>query len=295
MFDCDAADRLLIEATKKLLWLRQRDGWAKELPNRCPPILWFGNARSQKPKVLTIGANPSRWEYLDNSCRRILDRFKETGDESLLHYLEPPRNRFRVLAVAGESVERILADHRLRSEIIQGYNSYFCKNPYQKWFGHPKEDSYKVEGFLRGLRASYYDTETTPHQAIHIDLLPFATLSDFNKLGQMTATLFNSCGTKQIVASLKATIRLFRPVLLVVFGRANVKRLAPHIAPSILDLRKKYKAASYQIGEAEQLGVKVLGLSVNLGNPSFSGFNRADLRKFGSHVGKLMGPHNTRP
>lgn len=164
MFDCDAADRLLIEATKKLLWLRQRDGWAKELPNRCPPILWFGNARSQKPKVLTIGANPSRWEYLDNSCRRILDRFKETGDESLLHYLEPPRNRFRVLAVAGESVERILADHRLRSEIIQGYNSYFCKNPYQKWFGHPKEDSYKVEGFFarsQGILLRYGDNATS--------------------------------------------------------------------------------------------------------------------------------------
>ncbi len=87
MFDYEAADELLIEATKKLLRLRQKVGWAKELPHRCPPILWFGNARSPKPKVLTIGANPSRWEYLDDSCRRAL---KEGGDESLCATLISP-------------------------------------------------------------------------------------------------------------------------------------------------------------------------------------------------------------
>ena len=190
MIDYEAADGLLIEATKKLLSLRQHDDWAKELPRRAPPILWFGNARSQKPKILTIGANPSRWEYLDDSFRQDRDRFKDSGDESLLRYLEPPRNRFRVLDAANEPLEEIVADRTLRSEIIHGCNDYFLNNPYRQWFGHAKEGSYKVEGFLRGLGASYYDTETSPYQAIHIDLLPFATLRDFNELGQMTATLF---------------------------------------------------------------------------------------------------------
>ena len=75
MIDYEAADGLLIEATKKLLSLRQHDDWAKELPRRAPPILWFGNARSQKPKILTIGANPSRWEYLDERAGRRQQHF----------------------------------------------------------------------------------------------------------------------------------------------------------------------------------------------------------------------------
>jgi hypothetical protein len=287
MIDYEAADGLLIEATKKLLSLRQQDDWAKELPRRTPPILWFGNARSQKPKVLTIGANPSRWEYLDDSCRPDLIRFQGSGDELLLSYLEPPKHRFRVLDTARESLEGIWADSRIRNEIIQGYDNYFCNNPYRKWFGHPKEQSYNVEGFLRGLGASYYDTETTPYQAIHIDLLPFATLSNFNKLEHMTATLFSSGWAKQFVASL---VRLFQPTLLVAFGRANVKHLATHIDPSISSLpwtRYEYEETSYRIGEAEQLGVNIVGLSVNLGNPR--PFNSADLRKFGSYVGTLLG------
>jgi hypothetical protein len=26
-------------------------------------VLCFGNSKSNKPKILTIGANPSRWEF----------------------------------------------------------------------------------------------------------------------------------------------------------------------------------------------------------------------------------------
>jgi len=28
-----------------------------------PPILWFGNMESDKPKIVTIGANPSNREF----------------------------------------------------------------------------------------------------------------------------------------------------------------------------------------------------------------------------------------
>ncbi len=281
MFDYEAADELLIEATKKLLRLRQKVGWAKELPHRCPPILWFGNARSPKPKVLTIGANPSRWEYLDDSCRRAL---KEGGDESLLCYLDKPR--FRVLDEPGESLEGILADRTLRGEIVRGYNDYFSNNPYQQWFGYPKEDSYKVEGFLRGLGASFYGAETMPYQAIHIDLLPFATLSDFGKLRQTTTPdLFDPGWARQVVVSL---VRLFQPLVVIVFGRTNAGHLAKHVDGSISGLPwTRYPGAEYQVGGAEKLGAKIIGLSVNLGNPK--GFNSVDLRDFGNHIGKLIG------
>ena len=69
-----------------------------------------------------------------------------------------------------------------------------------------------------------------------------------------------------------------------------------HIDPSISSLpwtRYEYaktshrKKTSYRIGEAEQLGVKIVGLSVNLGNPK--GFDSSELREFGTYAGTLLG------
>jgi len=275
---------LLIESTKKLLWLRRQGHWAIQLPRRCPPILWFGNARSPKPKVLTIGANPSRQEYLRDSSQQALDKVAASGDESLLDYLEPPDNRFHVLDAANERLEDIVVGRDLREAIIQGYNDYFSRNPYQKWFGHPKDDSYKVEGFLRGLGASYYDNAAVQLQAIHIDLLPFATLSDFGKLKKMTGELLEPGWAKEMVTAL---IRFFRPAVLVAFGRTNVNVLDAHIDSSLSCLPwHRYEGTSYQVGLAEQLEVPFVGLSVNLGNPR--GFDSEGLRRFGCHVHNLI-------
>ena len=239
----------------------------------------------QGGKVLTIGANPSRWEYLADSCRRELDRFKESGVESLLCYLDTPR--FRVLDISNESLGLIVEDRGLRCEIIQGYNKYFLANPYQQWFG--KEDGYNVEGFLRGLGASFYSAETMPYQAIHIDLLPFATLSDFTKLERKAADdLFTSGWARQTVASL---IRLFQPLAIIVFGKTNARYYATYVDGSVARLSwTQYPGAKYLIKRAEELGTEMVALSVNLGNPR--GFNRAELHKFGRHVGERMGLHN---
>ena len=285
VLDSLTADNLLIEATKKLVWLQQQDRWVKELPKRFPPILWFGNALSSKPVVLTLAPNPSRREYLRDSSQQALDKIHATNDESQLSYLEPPNNRFRLLN-ADESLRKVLVDRRLRDELVQGYNSYFYGNPYRRWFGCDKEDSYNAEGFLRGLGASYYDVEMLPFQAIHIDLLPFATLSDFNRLKpQAEADLFKTGWASHFVISL---VRLFRPMVVVVFGKSNVKHFAEHINASMSSLPwVSFPGARYQLGEAEELGVRVVGLSVNLGNPK--GFDSTGLQHFGRHVGKQLG------
>lgn len=55
-------DDLLIEATKKLIQIDGIIDWQNELLSKAPPVLWFGNSKSEKPKILTMGANPSRWE-----------------------------------------------------------------------------------------------------------------------------------------------------------------------------------------------------------------------------------------
>ena len=66
---------LLLDATCKLVELHDDPKWAAQLPTRCPPVLWFGNATSSKPKVLTLGANPSREEFLSDSSARAIERF----------------------------------------------------------------------------------------------------------------------------------------------------------------------------------------------------------------------------
>jgi hypothetical protein len=293
MFDIQAADALLIDATAKLIELRRHGTWMKELPSRCPPILWFGNALSPKRKVLTIAANPSRWEYLDVSCKPVLDKVKENGDESLLTYLEPPKNRFRVLDTATESLNGILTAPKLRAEIIQGYNNYFleCKNPFCQFFG--KENGGKVEGFLRGLGASFYpavNESQVKYQAIHIDLFPFATLSNFKELKLLAvADLFSSGWARQTVAAL---IHLFNsaPAAVIAFGRANVDCFAKHIDMSVdCLLWTPYPPTKYQykFGKAQQFDVKWSGLSVNLGDPK--GLDKDGLHAFGRHVGTQLG------
>ena len=86
MFDYEAADKAADRSHEETAPSSAKGRLGEGVPHRCPPILWFGNARSPKPKVLTIGANPSCWEYLDDSCRRALER--RNGDEFLLCYLD---------------------------------------------------------------------------------------------------------------------------------------------------------------------------------------------------------------
>ncbi len=277
-----AAHPLLIAATQKLIELRRDCKWALQLPDRCPPVLWFGNAASPKPKVVTVGANPSRQEFLRDNAPKAAAKVRQASDHSLLSYLEPPHNRFRVL-VARESLEDIQTSSSLREEIIASYNNYFEREPYQSWFGHDREDSYKVEGFLRGLGASYYGFARL--QAIHIDLFPFATVSDFGQIVSMaSASLFADGWVQRLVNQLVANLC---PQALVVFGRTNARYFRQFIDPAAEkpDWRP-FGLGKYHVAHSTQLGAPVVLLSTNLGNPK--GFSAKSLREFGSHIGQLI-------
>jgi len=58
---------ILIEATNKLITLSLKKDWGNELLLKVPPVMWFGDSKCEKEKILTIGANPSRWEFLNQS------------------------------------------------------------------------------------------------------------------------------------------------------------------------------------------------------------------------------------
>jgi hypothetical protein len=273
------AHALLIEATQKLLDLSVRPNWVPQILARCPPVLWFGNATSTREKVLTLGANPSRSEFLTDSAVRTLRTNRRQGDQSLLVYREPPENRFRLLS-PGETLADIVASKPLRDEIIASYNSYFMRNWYAGWFGHNRDDSYKVEGFLRGLGASYFGMDGAPMQAIHIDLFPFTTLDDFGHIERaVTAALFSNGWARRIVSQLVAALA---PSILIIFGRKNCGYFIEYIDSSLKIEWTAFGPAKYFVSHSHQLNVPVACLSTNLGNPK--GFTSASLRAFGEFM-----------
>jgi hypothetical protein len=270
---------LLIEATRKLIELHSERDWIDQLPTRCPPVLWFGNESSPKRKVLTIGANPSRKEFLWDSSTEATEKIRSSGDQLLLSYREPPDNRFRLLSVA-EQMTDILTSESLQSEIIASYNSCFINKPYD-WFGSDRDDTYKVEGFLRGFGASYYDGNASSFQAIHIDLFPFATRDDFKQIRAIAdATLFAGGWAQGLVGRLVETLC---PQILILFGRTNCGYFAKYIDSSLLQVRwESFPPAQYFVSHSKRFGLPVVGLSTNLGNPK--GFNAVTLKQFGEHL-----------
>ena len=58
---------LLQKAINKQNELLLLKGWKDELLSLAPPVLWFGNSNNNKAKIITIGANPSRSEFLNGN------------------------------------------------------------------------------------------------------------------------------------------------------------------------------------------------------------------------------------
>jgi hypothetical protein len=267
-------DDLLIEATLKLIELDGIPEWKDELLSKAPPVLWFGDSSSGKPKIITIGANPSRWEFLDRSGKKSWpDPLKKSFYETM--YLK--KNRFYHLST-GIAYNDITKSSQVRKEIIKSYNNYFKINPYN-WFGKNTYEPYNVEGFMRGLDASYFDCRT--YMACHIDIFPFASISDFNKIQGITRRdILSGHWAAGIVDELLAFLR---PELIVIFGRNNYNYFCNYFSiPESEALTWKAKfpymgKCDYWVTNYNRF--KVLGLSVNLGNPK--GFNSGGLKDLG--------------
>jgi len=273
------AVELLRESIEKQVDLRQKTGWNQEIPKRCPPVLWFGDSTAESPFVLTVGANPSREEYLEDTSDEALAKVKRSGDQSDLSYLSTPRF---YLPPSNTSLAGVAEDDNELEKILEGYDNYFEQNPYQTWFGHPKEDSYKVEGFLRGFGASYYD-DSLEYQALHVDLFPFVTLSDFGDLEDAAnQDLFQNGWASSFLERL---VDLLDPRIVVVFGRTNVGHYESYLDETvgyIPWMSYPHEAASHKVGRTDALDRWFVGLSTNLGNPV--GFDSDNLRGFGEYV-----------
>lgn len=242
--------QLINDIVKKQTLLGIDAAWQNILMD-VPPVLWFGNMESDKPKIVTIGANPSNREFYSKTGKKY-NRFS---------YTKPY-----------DAVQLDIA-----------YNKYFKQNPYKGWFG--AEGGGRVEAFMNGLDASYYEDTEERHyrnQAIHIDFFPFATCKKFRDISQIAeSSLF---ATGWIDNSVKDLLDYINPKLIVVFGRLNnmcLDQYVPCITNNYVFTNWKgcpnvKLTAYYRIGRPKQDRLPpIICVSTYLGYPK--GFTRQDL------------------
>jgi hypothetical protein len=274
-----AQNQILIKVLDKQKELQQKVEWTEQLIPLAPPVLWFGDLTDSKDKILTIGANPSRREFLVDSKQKAIDSYEQT---KFYNYLSDSEKRFYHYKDNNER-ESSIVDEKLQNAIINSYNAYFEVNPYN-WFGKKSEDktSYNVEGFLNGLEASYYGLYD--FRAIHIDLFPYPTLDDFSKIyKQCREDIFNSSKWGEEI--IKELLKTINPKCLIVFGIGNWKPFTTIL--NIKNAKKESFSREKRKGEiakctywlAEFDNIPVVGLSVNLGNPR--GFDKENLIELG--------------
>lgn len=266
------AHYLLIEATKKLIDISRKDEWKNELLSKAPPVLWFGNSNSKNKKIVTIGANPSRWEFLDKS---LIKKCPVPLDKNCYENFYLSKQRFFCLS-DNQSYEDIVNNEELRKKIVDSYNNYFNDNPY-KWFGKNSESPYNVEGFLRGMNASFYDKDGLDYQGCHIDIFPFATISDFKQITNIVERdIFSDDWAKNVIDRL---LKYLNPNFIIIFGSTNFKYLIDYLKLEVVFCDN---FNSCKLWVTENKGFKIIGLSINLGNPVK--LDSHNLQKLGNYV-----------
>ena len=274
------AHDLLMEATRKLMAISAIPEWEHELLDKAPPVLWFGDAASEKPKILSFGANPSRWEFLDE---RGIKKASLQKQEYESRYLSEEKRRFFHLDAA-QRWQDILHNTALRTQIINSFNQYFKSGNAYRWFGANKYDSYNAEGLLRGMNASYFDTETS-FRALHIDLFPFTTIRDFGSIRGITERdVLSGFWARDLVYEI---INMLQPKRLLVFGAGNLNYFCAYFGADAGPAEHWKSQGAGALGSCrvhrfQHEQIPVTGLSVNLGNPK--GFNAQGLRELGEYL-----------
>lgn len=262
---------LLRQAIGKQQELKNDPRWEAELLPFAPPVLWFGDNRSILPKIVTIGANPSRREFLIDA---------NVDPRNYHNYLIDGRCRFYVTEIPFSELHDI--PDEIMEDIIDSFNNYFSNNPYATWFGNPTGG--KVEAFMNGLGASIYNNDMH-YRGIHIDLFPFATVKNFKKIYNLcNATLFLTNWAQSFLVEL---ILRINPEKLIVFGISNYLRLlsifnANNVLPLHFNIGDKTCPVYFNHLNFNHLNLPLIGLLINLGNPI--GWSRNDLIQLGEYI-----------
>lgn len=228
--------RIISEAVEELKRLRKI--WPEEFRD-VPPVLWFGDIESSKPKVLVISANPNRPDQ--------------------------PAGNPRIPSAKGWDLKKVnIAD------LENDYNRYFFNNPYTNWFGknNVQEGQGRIEDFLNGMDASFYGTKK--YQAIHIDLIPFSTTTTFTQIDNQIMAIDGL--PEWVDKHVKELVALIDPKVIIINGNSNFDffNLCVNIGAQpykaiVLPLNKGMKEATVTIWESSSTP-KIIATSLNMGS-----------------------------
>jgi len=242
--------------------------WATELLPFAPPVLWFGDLRSDVPKIVTIGANPSRREFLPSA---------NANQNVYNNYLVGHKARFYVSNIPFTNLPNV--SNQLLDQIIVSYNNYYSVNPYRTWFG--SNAGGKVEAFMNGLGVSFYSNNYN-YRGIHIDLFPFATMSNYTSIINLcNKSLFNTNWAQNFLLSLMQRIK---PEKLIIFGISNYRSILRifnilDVVPRQINVGTKTCDVYYNVIGGN---LPIIGLFINLGNPI--GWSRQELIQLGNSI-----------
>lgn len=264
----DTVRKLLLQAITKQQQLYPDPRWAAELLPYAPPVLWFGDLNSPQPKIVTIGANPSRREFLPSA---------NANQNVYNNYLVGHKARFYVSNIPFANLLNI--PNQTLDDIIKSYDDYFTKNPYAIWFGN--HGGGKVEALINGLGASFY-SNSYDYRGIHIDLFPFATMSNYTRIINLcNKSLFHTNWAQNFLLSL---IQRIKPEKLIIFGISNYRSILrifnkQDVVPRQINVGTKTCEVYYNVIGGN---LPIIGLYINLGNPI--GWSRQELIQLGNSI-----------
>lgn len=150
----------------------------------------------------------------------------------------------------------------LNSANIEEYNAYFSNKHNMRWFGG-------IEAFINGFNASFFE-QKCDYQAIHIDLLPFATENHFKKIADDLMAIEEL--PEWIDKHIRELINLIKPKLIIINGKTNFKYFN-----QCVNLRAQpYKVSNYSVENKSEItiwqscNIPLIATSVNLGNNIYS-------------------------
>lgn len=201
-----------------------------------PPVLWFGNLKSSKEKILVISANPNRPDVPEKN---------------------PPIPYSIEWKKGGRDVKKL----------EDNFNNYFQHIPATNWFGQKDKKTVqgRIEQFLNGLDASFYENDKYTYQAIHIDLLPFSTAKSFTKIAN-NILLLNGL-TAWIDEHVRDLISLTKPKIIIIngIGNFNYFNLCVNLGAQPYRILK-CNSTTLWISDKNRKIPAIIGVSTNMGS-----------------------------
>ncbi len=217
------------------------------------PVVAFGDAR--RAEVATLGLNPSKLEFLDQSGAEL-----RAADRRLATYTSLGTSDL------GNASLSVIA------QVLSDCASYFQRNPYRRWFD-------QLEPILQRFNASYYDGS-----ACHLDIVQWATDPTWSGLPKETRNGLMETDVRFLLEQLKnENIRL---LLLNGAGVINEFQTRTNIDLIEVDRVNDLGRNKTKLSTGTMLGrIKIVGWSTNI--QSSFGVTRELRREIARRVASL--------